>query len=202
VISCCAAPQPESSSAAVSSDAVIPVLNSEHIRQKFGSYGIDVVRDSGGLRVSNLFSIEDGRKIMRTLAAVMYPSSIPPAIQAEHREIESGQAIGEVFRRHGWEIKKRTLYIGEIAAAPEFAGVYSAMGGIRPASLAVHIYQLWVERKHTRLCYATIAEVHHPQYLGSRDLEEIYQSADDAPWCDNEGLRQALTAVTEAMKEF
>jgi len=178
------------------------LLNSERIRQRFGSYGIDVVYESEQLRVSNLYSLEGDEKVMRTLALVVYPPSIPELIQAEHAEIKSGLSIGEVFHSHGWEVAKRTIYTGEIRSSPEFAGVYAAMGGVRSSNLAVQIYQMSVGRNGVWTDYARIAEVHHPDYLDLAQLREISGDA-AADTSRNPGsIRDTLKRVVGIMAAY
>jgi hypothetical protein len=67
-ISSCTAPGPDPSVSGVSTETLCDLPNSERIPQEFGSYGTDVVRHDAQLRVSNLYSLEAGRKITRTLA--------------------------------------------------------------------------------------------------------------------------------------
>ena len=73
--------------------------NSERIRLKFGSYGIEVLESGQGIRVSNLYSIKDGVRTNRTFAVVAYPDVIEPEFSEEHDAIINGQSIGNVFRR-------------------------------------------------------------------------------------------------------
>jgi hypothetical protein len=40
--------------------------------------------------------------------------------------------------------------------------------------LAVHVYALEVSKADARFPYAMIVEVHHPDYLSSAELAEIY----------------------------
>ena len=137
-------------------------LNSERIRQEFGSYGIDVVLESDQQRVSKLYSLQEGKKITRTFAVVSYPETIPAVISNEHEQIKSGQSIGEVFKRNGWEIEKQQIYFGDIEKSPEYEKVYSLMGEIEEANLTMHIYQLSVSKGGERYSYVKIAEIHHP----------------------------------------
>jgi hypothetical protein len=174
-------------------------LNSERIKEEFGNYGVDVVRQDERLRVSSLYSVERGRKITRTVAVVVYPDAIPVGILEEHREILKGSSIGETFRRHGWSVSKKTLYTGSLHAAPDFDGVYAAMGNIAPTDLAVHVYELSVAKDDLRLSYAAIAEVHHPDYLRLPDLESIYGKAETA---ENSSIRQILDTVTQVLTAF
>ena len=154
------------------------------------------------MRVSDLYSLEGGKKVMRTLAVVIYPQSIPPPLTAEHAEIKSGHSIGKVFKSHGWSIDKRNLYFGDIVASDNFAGVYSAMGGIHEVNLAVHIYQLSVGKNGAWFRYARIAEVHHPDYLGSDELREIYGAPAGEPEFSHQDIQATLNTVVGVMAKF
>jgi len=196
----CAAPNHQSTLPAASAGSPAPLLNSERIRQKFGSYGIDVLSESENLRVSNLYSFENGRKIMRTLAVVIYPQSIPGSVTAAHSEIKSGQSIGEVFKRHGWLVEKQDMCMGEIPASSDFAGVYASMGGIAETNLALHVYRLSVSKGGLRSDYALIAEIHHPDYLDAKQLRDIYAGALAGPEPCGRGIDHTLEIVTSVMK--
>ena len=166
-----------------------PLLNSERIKQQFGSYGIDVLEDDGAVRVSSLYSTQGSQKITRTLAVVIYPADVPQQIQAEHQAIRSGGSMGEVFTRNGWQVEKENLYVGEIQACADFDEIYSLMGRIERVNLAVHVYRLSACRGGSCFAYAILSEVHHPDYLRLRDLREIYGSRGDAPAQDKEWNR-------------
>jgi hypothetical protein len=201
-IGSCATPVTEPSFQAATPKTLEPLLNSERIRQRFGSYGIDVVRESESLRVSNLYSIEGGNKITRTLAVVIYAMPIPGMVMAEHGEIKHGHSIGEVFGRHGWSIAKENAYFGEIVASPALAGVYASMGGIGEVNLAVHVYKLSVGKNGAWTDYATIAEVHQPDYLGLEKLHEIYGGAAAESGLNRRDIQNVLELVTEALENY
>jgi len=148
-----------------------PLLNSERIEQKFGSYGIDVLKNSPAIRVSNLYSLHDGRKICRTFAAVNYPALVDPQYVGEHEQIVGGQSMGAVFVRNGWVVEKRHRYFGTL---PMTEGLSRLMGGASAEHVAVHIYVLAIEKAGFSFEYASIAEIHHPGYLGLEDLRDIY----------------------------
>jgi len=121
---------------------------------------------------------------------------------AEHAEIKSGHSIGKVFKSHGWSIDKRNIYFGDIAASHDFAGVYSAMGGIHEVNLAVHIYQLSVGKNGAWFRYARIAEVHHPDYLGSDELRRIYAAPVGQPGFNRRDIQGTLNTVVGVMANF
>ena len=82
------------STKSVTAKMLRPLLNSERIRLKFGSYGIEVLKQAGSLRVSNLFSKSDDVKTTRTLAVVSYPEQIPKALAKSHQLIGWWQIHG------------------------------------------------------------------------------------------------------------
>lgn len=155
-------------------DSVSRLLNSERIELKFGSYGIDVLENTDHLRVSNLYSERDGLRITRTFAVISYPEQLDPFLEGEHAAIRDGQSIGAAFRFNGWEVHKRHLYFGELDHPEAGWPVWQMMGGAAPQPLAVHVYVLDVERSGQLLHYATIAEVHHPEYLTLEGLASVY----------------------------
>lgn len=178
------------------------VLNSERIRQKYGSYGIDVLEDDGHIRVSSLYSLDGEQKITRTLAVVIYPATISPLILKEHTEISGGGSIGEVFKSNGWNITKENIYIGEIETSTDFDGLYSSMGENEPVSLAIHVYELFVSKNRDRFRYATIAEVHHPDYLDMDELKGIYLVPAPLPNDRAGEIEVTLDATAAAMAAY
>ena len=149
------------------------LLNSERIAQTFGNYGIEVLSSDAELRVSRLYSSEGTQEVCRTFAVVAYPSVVDPRFADVHEAIQAGGSIGSTFTAAGWRVDKTNLYFGEIASSPRLA---SLMGGIEPTELAVHVYGLSVVKDGVSLEYASIVEVHHPDYLRREDLEVIYGS--------------------------
>jgi hypothetical protein len=166
------------------------LLNSERIEQVFGSYGIEVLSSTPALRVSMLYSTHGEQEICRTFAVVAYPSAIDAAIAAEHSVILDGGSIGATFAAAGWRVSKVHRYFGEL---PSTAKVEALMGGIEPTRLAVHVYALGVSRGGVEIDYASIVEVHHPDYLDLTNLVEIYGPA-SGPADDSAAALLALTA--------
>ena len=186
----------------VESSQLRPLLNSERIKKKFGSYGIEVLESGAKIRVSNLYSIEDDRKTTRTIAVVRYPDIVDPLFSKEHNEILGGQSIGAVFKRNGWEINKRNQYFGQIDASKELASMYELFGGIMPTPLAVHIYSLFIEKNGSKFHYATIAEIHHPQYLSLQELREIYYEDFDRHQMQSDRVRTFLEVVDNKINKL
>jgi hypothetical protein len=149
------------------------LLNSERIAAKFGSYGIEVLAQDVDFRVSNLYSEAYGARQCRTYAVVKYPPIIDDAIATEHQAIMAGGSIGAVFAERGWRVRKTHLYYGELDASPRLVELM----GIAPMTrLATHVYTLDVMRDDRVVEYATLIEIHHPEYLKVTDLESIYGS--------------------------
>ncbi|HEY7672234.1 MAG TPA: hypothetical protein VIC71_08450 [Gammaproteobacteria bacterium] len=170
------------------------LLNSERIEQRYGSYGVEVLASDAATRVSNLYSEHAGQRICRTFAVVRYAPSIDARVASEHAAILAGGSIGATFTARGWMVVKRHRYAGEIATPPRLAAL---MGGIGSARLAVHVYALDVVKDGVRLEYATIAEVHHPDYLGLPDLQEVYGAEAPLPTEPDATARAMLALVAE-----
>ena len=168
-----------------------PLLNSERIAQEFGSYGIAILESDDSVRVSNLYSLHGQTKICRTYAVVHYLYDIDAEVSAEHSAILSGQSIGAVFTRRGWAIEKVNRYFGELPASGKVADL---MGGIVLQPLAAHIYDLVVSREGISLTYATIAEIHHPDYLSIMELRGLYGEVSTAA-VDTDAAREPMLVL-------
>jgi hypothetical protein len=147
------------------------ILNSERIEQTFGSYGIDVLYSDEKIRLSNLYSIDGGRRITRTLAIVRYPDEVSPAFAAEHAAILEGGSIGATFKAAGWEVVKDYHQYFRSYLSPLLA---EAMDVPADTPMASHAYELEIARDDQTFDYALIVEIHHPDYLKEQDLVEIY----------------------------
>ncbi len=168
------------------------LLNSERIESVFGNYGLELLRSTPALRVSNLFSTHDGGRICRTFAMAVYPADVDAAIAAEHAAILDGGSIGSTFVDNGWRVVKTHRYVGQIDSTPNLDAL---MGGIVPTRLAVHVYTLGVTNGEHEIDYATMAEVHHPDYLSADAVREVYGIA-GLPDSDR-SIERILTIVAE-----
>lgn len=153
------------------------LLNSERIKMKFGRYGIDVLKASPELRISNLHSLNKGQKTTRTFAVVQYPKTVNKAYSKEHQIIVDGGSIGQVFKEANWKITKRNLFFGTLPASSLYQKVYDLMGLKTPNELAIRIYQFQISKNDLSYSYATISEIHHPAYLNFNDLTKINREA-------------------------
>ncbi|MCH9633743.1 MAG: hypothetical protein S4CHLAM7_04760 [Chlamydiae bacterium] len=152
-------------------------LNSDRIKYFFGNYGVEVLDLNSSLfpksRISNLHSIHDGKKVMRTLAVVDFTSSLPPSLQKAHQEIENGGSIGIVLRQNGWTIQKKAIYFGKL---PLSSNLMQWMDEQRTSQANIYIYLLEVSKEDSGpIPYCTITEVYSPQYLTEDHLKTIYK---------------------------
>lgn len=170
------------------------LLNSERIEQAFGSYGIEVLAHGDEVRVSNLYSRTEDARITRTFAVVLYPApeDVEAAYAAEHAEIVAGGSIGAVFKDNGWNVRKRHRFFGRLDSTPRLERM---MGDIASQPLATHVYGLRVADAGDEYAYATIVEIHHPDYLTLEDLRRIYGDGYDPPV-----TLDGLTALTGALQ--
>jgi hypothetical protein len=149
-------------------------LNSDRILGKFGSYGVDIVRQDDRTRVTSLFSLDSvEQKITRTLAVVLFNKDVQSNLVTEHKMIRNGASIGITFRNSGWTIQKQQLYLGVVDVGQSQL-VHELMPNADLSALAIQIYQFDVQRDGIVYRYATIAELHHPDYLSPADLGQLF----------------------------
>jgi hypothetical protein len=151
-----------------------PPLNSERIERDFGSYGVEVLYSEPGRRVSSLYSTRGDKHTTRTYAVVELSGGNDDAYAREHATIESGASIGATFRDAGWLVSKRHLFIGEFEIPAAYSDIGDLMQISLPQILATHVYVLQVSKDGRSFSYATITEIHHPDYLTASDLKKIY----------------------------
>jgi len=161
--------------AALSACSLQPeVLNSERIKDRFGSYGIEIIQQDDNIRLSNLYSTHDGDQICRTYAIVKFVGSNFVDLTEVQNKIVDGASIGSTLKNDGWEIRKESIYVGTLNL-PISARAISALMRLQPdVELAVHAYKLHIEKASFSVHYATIIETHHPEYLGTTELRDLY----------------------------
>jgi len=154
-------------------------LNSDSIRRRFGSYGVEVLASDARLRVTRLYSYGAEVERTHTLARVAFASPLPEVLSPEHAAVLEGGSIGEVFRSAGWSIVKRHRYLGlrALAGVPVLARYLGHAVG----DFALHGYDFDVQRDGRLLHYAEILELHAPDYIGIETLFEQVQPITD-PW--------------------
>lgn len=152
-------------------------LNSERIEQRFGSYGIEVLSQDAGIRRSSLYSLHDGQRICRTYAVVRFVDELAPEIAQTHADVVAGQSIGSTFKASGWQINKQTIHVGSLALRDPDHPIGALMTLREPTILGVHAYQFILQRDDQTINYATIVETHHPDYLTTEDLQNLFGEA-------------------------
>lgn len=157
------------------------ILNSERIEQRFGSYGIEVLASEAGLRRASLFSYDGDTATCRTYAVVQFSEQLDERHDDAHSKILAGNSIGSTFKESGWGIQKNTIYIGSIRLPQTRTTVGELMRLTGAHDVALHIYQLVLVRDDVELEYAIIMEAHHPEYLSTADLRDLFDyDADNA----------------------
>jgi hypothetical protein len=152
-----------------------PLLNSERIEHRFGSYGVELLEAGSTHRASLLYSLDAaGGRIGRTLALVRFADPLPAGLAQQHVEILAGGSIGAVFRKAGWDVRKTNLELGTFSAGADATLLQNRMQIRVPRDLAMHIYRFTAVKGEQRLNYATIVEIHHPDYLSTGQLEALY----------------------------
>ncbi len=158
-----------------------PLLNSDLIRERFGSYHVDILRRGTDTRVSALSSDQDGAKICRTFAVTQFISCELAIDAAVLEHIESGGSIGATLRRAGFEVDKQSLDITGVQIDEPSHAALERMHLDAPLTLALHIYTLGIRDRDVSSPFAIIAELHHPEFLTETGLRELFTVSDKAP---------------------
>lgn len=186
-------------------ETLIPKLNSDRIAYFFGNYGVDQIplnsSPFGECRISNLYSIHDEQKFMRTLAVVQFQQPVHQELQQVHQEILQGESIGIALRKNGWKLDKVPLYFGSISLSPQ---VQSWMREEMTDQAALHIYKLVAFKgdANERINYCTIVEVHSPQYLNGEWLEALYSEQYRNFQGNSKEVNQLLEALDALIQQF
>jgi hypothetical protein len=151
------------------------ILNSERIERRFGSYGIEVLASEAGLRRSSLFSYDGDTATCRTYAVVQFSEQHDERYDDAHSKVLAGDSIGATFKENGWGIRKDSMYIGSIRLPESRTEVGELMRLTGAHDLALHVYRLVLVREGVAFDYATILEVHHPEYLSEQDLRGLFE---------------------------
>ncbi|MCO4810164.1 MAG: hypothetical protein KC572_01070 [Gammaproteobacteria bacterium] len=173
------------------------ILNSERIAHRFGSYGIEVLASEAGLRRSSLFSYDGDTVTCRTYAVVQFEGQHDEYYDDEHSKVLAGNSIGATFKENGWGIRKDSMYIGSIRLPQSRTEVGELMRLTGAHDLALHVYRLVLVREGVAFDYATILEVHHPEYLSEQDLRGLfeYEASNELPATDLQQLSALVFGV-------
>ena len=153
-----------------------PLLNSERIEACFGSYGVEVLCQDGGWRVSSLYSFgKAGTRVTRTLAVTHFREQVPADLDSVLKLIRDGASIGATLKANGWAVSKSGLYIGEVPMPDDFRQMINTdtEDPAEASTAAVFVYDLSAHRNGVDAQIATIAEMYDPRYLTLSSLEKI-----------------------------
>ena len=142
---------------------VTPSLNSDVIRERFGSYGVEVLSQNDELRVANLFSGEGNSKVSRTLAVTVFVLPRDSRLDASDQVIRAGGSIGASLRNAGFVVDKRVLLDTEVTTGSGFVALSNNTVGVR-TQLKTRVYALYAVEGNEALPYAVIAEAYHPEH--------------------------------------
>ena len=142
---------------------VTPSLNSDVIRERFGSYGVEVLSQNDELRVANLFSGEGNSKVSRTLAVTVFVLPRDSRLDASDQVIRAGGSIGASLRNAGFVVDKRVLLDTEVTTGSGFVALSNNTVGTR-AQLKTRVYALYAVEGNEAIPYAVIAEAYHPEH--------------------------------------
>lgn len=151
--------------------ATQPLLNSERIEQKYGSYGVEIIRQDDTRRESSLYSGFGDNRVTRTYAVTEFTDPEQAAYRDEHAAIIAGASIGKTFREAGWDIRKETVVIHQVTIPADNLALGRLMQIGLPAELAVWEYRFVVSKAGRSFTYARITEYYHPDYLTLKDLQ-------------------------------
>lgn len=152
-------------------------LNSERIEQRFGSYGVHVIAQSGRDRATCLYSRETSGPVCRTVALVRFAYPEPPGLEAPLAEIRAGASLGQTIADYGYSITKLNREMEAVDIAQNDGEVLAAWFRLEPpVALAAHRYRLDAVRNAERVTVAEVLELHHPAYLDAAEVVSIYRS--------------------------
>lgn len=139
-------------------------MNSEQIREKFGSYHVEVLHQDQGSRVASLYSTHNEQAICRTLAVTCFQRPLDHALTEADRVIRQGQSIGSTLSDAGLLLDREVLAEACVASGAAFERLTGA--SVKAGTtIYLRIYQLSAGKGRTTLApYAVIAEAHHPEH--------------------------------------
>lgn len=153
--------------------AAPPPLNSDRIERKFGSYGVQIL-SAETTRISCLYSEGPDGRTCRTIAVVEFGTPLPDDVATVHERILEGASIGAEIRDAGWPIRKSQHRVYTAPLPAQLEKYWSSMKLDPGTQLATHRYLFEIRLEARWIAYATITEMHHPDYLTAAELTAIY----------------------------
>lgn len=173
-----------------------PPLNSDLIRERYGSYGIEVLEDDGRFRRSMLYSSENGERVMRTYAVVVYEPLLDAdalAVAGETAAIRAGASLGSTFADSGWTVRKEPIHKSMLGGLPPGHAVPRLMQLEAPVALPLYVYRLVVGKNGHAIAYAVIGEAYHPEFMSEAEIMKRYPApVEAAPPAVVQGIVNAM----------
>jgi len=146
------------------------LLNSDQIMQKFGSYGVEVLSQSDGVRLANLYSQHDQLAICRTLAVTRFHEPTPSSLAEADSHIRQGESIGMTLKEAGWSVDKHVA-TECLAPAGKYFEALTAGTVPRGTDITVRVYTLRTTQGEQSVDYAAIAAPYHPAHITSESSQ-------------------------------
>ena len=159
-------------------------MNSEEIKNRFGSYQVNVLQQDQMHRVASLYSEHNDKAVCRTLAVTYFWQPTPTVVLPADTRIRQGHSIGSTLSDAGLVLHRQSLLE---ATAPSGSGFEALSAGtVSPGTpVLVRLYRLDVGAEHSNLhAYATIAEAHHPEHNPSHPSLPDIALKRDQKWGD------------------
>ena len=160
-------------------------MNSEDIKNRFGSYHVVVLTQDEAHRVASLCSEHNSAMVCRTLAVTYFCQPIPQAALPADHLIRQGHSIGRTLSGAGLVIQRRPLLEATTLSGQGFERL--SAGTVKSGTgLLIRLYRLEVGTDTGSVRpYATIAEAHHPEHLSATsalpDCETLASTETDEP---------------------
>ena len=140
-------------------------MNSEDIKNRFGSYHVAVLQQDHAHRVASLYSEHNDAKVCRILAVTYFWQPTPRTLLPADQLIQQGQSIGSTLSEAGLLLHRQPLLEATTISGTGFEKL--SAGTVKPGTaLLTRLYRLDAGVEGGSVSpYATIAEAHHPEHL-------------------------------------
>jgi len=159
-------------------------VNSEEIKNRFGSYQVKVLQQDQVHRVASLYSEHNEKAVCRTLAVTYFWQPTPKVVLPADTRIRQGHSIGSTLSDAGLVLHRQQLL--ETTATSGLGFEALSAGTVSPGTpVLLRLYRLDVGVEDSALhAYATIAEAHHPEHNPSHASLPDIALTHDQKWDD------------------
>lgn len=159
-------------------------MNSEEIKNRFGSYQVKVLQQDQVHRVASLYSEHNEKAVCRTLAVTYFWQPTPKVVLPADTRIRQGHSIGSTLSDAGLVLHRQQLL--ETTATSGLGFEALSAGTVSPGTpVLLRLYRLDVGVEDSALhAYATIAEAHHPEHNPSHASLPDIALTHDQKWDD------------------